>query len=143
MSLLELPYELIEIIIEFACTEEHVLNLSYFRSIKINTINCDLLKELSLVCNVIHLITTRMMENKKYVMKIKYDNSMKSKKMRLSLIKKYVTTVPKNITDDKLKYLKGAHTIDLFCCRNITDNGLEYLKGVHSASKRSTYNIFI
>src|SRR5581483_8031813 len=36
------------------------------------------------------------------------------------------------ITDTELIYLKGVHTIDLWCCYQITDTGLFHLKGVHT-----------
>ena len=36
------------------------------------------------------------------------------------------------ITDQSLKNLKGAHTINLSYCNQITNRGLEHLKGVHT-----------
>ena len=36
------------------------------------------------------------------------------------------------ITNERLEYLKGVHTINLFWCKQITDKGLEYLKDVHT-----------
>src|SRR5271163_4985907 len=43
-----------------------------------------------------------------------------------------VNITDKTINDDKLKYFKGVHTIDLSECNQITDHGCEFLKGGHT-----------
>ena len=96
-------------IIAFTCAEEHTINWLNLRSFKINTINYNLLNELSMVCKTMHkIITTRVMQNKKYILAIKYAELMKSEKMKLSLISKYVMTVPKRIEDTDLKNIQGV-----------------------------------